>query len=582
MHTIKTKMIIIVTAVLVTLSVSLCGMSYYYINHLETEQASDTLNRTCVETSSKINKLLYRTEDAVNLIAYLAVNHIKEPARLYDNAYREDMSDSLKAIFMSAAERIDGSKAFYVYYNRDMIKDDGFYFVKNKVTHQFEERKLKEIEPDRLSEEKDREILDAWYDEPVEKGKSMWISPNYDDRMEQEIISYVVPLYSNGGLIAVAGIDILFSELTDLIDEAQVFKSGYGFLCGKDIKELYYNADPETEDKNSLELTLLNYDDMKRSEKTGTSIIPCRIKGKNCELAFSKLANGMYTGVIAPDKEIFAERKKAVDRSLLITTVVLILSFITVTIAARNMTVPLRNLIHAARMIQKGDYSVRVKKVANDEIGELTDTLNLASEIIEQSILSITEKAYRDELTRVKNPAAYDMKIKQLTSAILNDEAEFAVVMVDMNQLKRLNDTFGHAEGDIAIKAMCSVITRTYDRSPVFRIGGDEFVVILEKEDYEDREKLIEELRKYEKLRDMNQEEPWTEVALSAGMAVYDPRKDHTYQEVFSRADARMYEKKRSIEGIDENPEKEDGCGVEVDSYQNDTDETNQTDGAIL
>ena len=67
---------------------------------------------------------------------------------------------------------------------------------------------------------------------------------------------------------------------------------------------------------------------------------------------------------------------------------------------------------------------------------ELTDTLNLASEIIEQSILSITEKAYRDELTRVKNPAAYDMKIKQLTSAILNDEAEFAVVMVDMNQLE--------------------------------------------------------------------------------------------------------------------------------------------------
>ena len=55
--------------------------------------------------------------------------------------------------------------------------------------------------------------------------------------MEQEIISYVVPLYPNGGLIAVAGIDILFSELTDLIDEAQVLR-GYGFLCGKDIKEL--------------------------------------------------------------------------------------------------------------------------------------------------------------------------------------------------------------------------------------------------------------------------------------------------------------------------------------------------------
>jgi hypothetical protein len=43
-----------------------------------------------------------------------------------------------------------------------------------------------------------------------------------------------------------------------------------------------------------------------------------------------------------------------------------------------------------------------------------------------------------------------------------------------------------------------------------------------------------------------------------------------------------MYVKKRSIEGIDENPEEEDECGVEVDSYQNDTGDTNQTAGAIL
>ena len=79
------------------------------------------------------------------------------------------------------------------------------------------------------------------YDEPVEKGKSMWISPNYDDRMEQEIISYVVPLYSNGGLIAVAGIDILFSELTDLIDDLCLgYKlpgaggGGYLYMIAKD------------------------------------------------------------------------------------------------------------------------------------------------------------------------------------------------------------------------------------------------------------------------------------------------------------------------------------------------------------
>lgn len=157
-------------------------------------------------------------------------------------------------------------------------------------------------------------------------------------------------------------------------------------------------------------------------------------------------------------------------------------------------------------------------------------------------------QAYRDELTQVKNVAAYDYKIAQLDQIILSKKPlDFGVVMVDLNQLKLVNDRFGHEKGNIAIKSLCQAVCCIYKHSPVYRVGGDEFVVILEGEDYQNREALFEQVRAFEKKRDMEGESPWTQLSASLGMAVYEPRRDKIYQDVFNCADAKMYECKQRL-----------------------------------
>ena len=100
----------------------------------------------------------------------------------------------------------------------------------------------------------------------------------------------------------------------------------------------------------------------------------------------------------------------------------------------------------------------------------------------------------------------------------------------------------GHEAGDEYIKSACALICTQFYHSPVFRVGGDEFVVILKGCDYEKREELEGSFRK---TIDENQRNGL--VVVSSGMAVYQPENEETYNDVFKRADQLMYERKQAL-----------------------------------
>ena len=153
------------------------------------------------------------------------------------------------------------------------------------------------------------------------------------------------------------------------------------------------------------------------------------------------------------------------------------------------------------------------------------------------------EMARRDELTHVKNKTAYREREKELQKQIVEGSEPFGIVVCDINGLKMINDTEGHRAGDEYIKACCMLVCRTYQHSPVFRIGGDEFAVILRGEDFSHREKLLADLQKQAEENIRIGEGP----VLASGMAEYRPDDDRSVGDVFSRADNRMYENKTRL-----------------------------------
>ena len=149
------------------------------------------------------------------------------------------------------------------------------------------------------------------------------------------------------------------------------------------------------------------------------------------------------------------------------------------------------------------------------------------------------EIARRDELTHTKNKTAYREVEKDLQKQLEEGAEPFGIVVCDINNLKVINDTEGHKAGDDYIKASCRLICRVFKHSPVFRIGGDEFVVLLYGQELEKREKLLSSLTRYAEENNRIGEGP----VVAAGVSVCQPE-DRTVQDVFDRADSLMYENK--------------------------------------
>lgn len=162
----------------------------------------------------------------------------------------------------------------------------------------------------------------------------------------------------------------------------------------------------------------------------------------------------------------------------------------------------------------------------------------------EQVIDKISVEAFKDALTGIGNKNAYTRKEKELNRMIRNENLKFAVVMIDVNGLKKINDNHGHSQGDIYLKGCCHHICEVFKHSPVFRVGGDEFVAILYGEDYKDRDEKVEELRKIYAESYSNEEvSPWLRYSASIGIAVNDQPQDNV-ETVFKRADEAMYKEK--------------------------------------
>ena len=159
---------------------------------------------------------------------------------------------------------------------------------------------------------------------------------------------------------------------------------------------------------------------------------------------------------------------------------------------------------------------------------------------------NLSKRVFVDALTSARNKGGFDEHILRLQEKIDNKEPlEFAVVIADCDNLKNINDRYGHDKGDVYIKTASQLICGIFKRSPVFRIGGDEFAVVLQNEDYNNRKALTELFENKADEICASAENEWEQARVSIGMAEYDPQNDASVDDVIRRADKVMYERKR-------------------------------------
>ena len=195
---------------------------------------------------------------------------------------------------------------------------------------------------------------------------------------------------------------------------------------------------------------------------------------------------------------------------------------------------------------------IRLKAAKVEEDGKATLIVGLLDEDAQirqekeyaQNLSAAQRMATVDPLTGVKNKTAYMQWEEKINRAIQEGTQEpFAVVVCDVNGLKQVNDLYGHKEGDLCIQGCCSKICKIFSHSPVFRTGGDEFIVFLTGADYFRRNDLMNQAnalpRDHSKIR-MGK-------TISAGIAEYDRERHDSLLSVTEEADKAMYERKQHL-----------------------------------
>jgi len=217
---------------------------------------------------------------------------------------------------------------------------------------------------------------------------------------------------------------------------------------------------------------------------------------------------------------------------------------------ARGIARPVHDLAGIALRIAAGDYSTAPPVSRTDEIGDLANAFRNMQQDIASRESRIMDLAYRDGLTQLPNRALYNDRLDEALATAAALGAPVAVLLMDLDHFKDVNDSLGHPIGDLILCAVSSRLELVLKRptDTVARLGGDEFAILLPGDDAAKAERVAKALLHALDMP-MTPEGHVVDVRASIGIAVY-PEHGSERSTLLRHADAAMYAAKRRNLGI--------------------------------
>ncbi len=512
-RTIQFKFLITLISAMLAVTMFIGGLSIYEVDNFVQSQTEDYVNVTCEKNASQINDTFGDMEKSVHIMESYIYGLIESESDVRNADKQDEIIAKSDEMFIDVAKSTDDAVAFYLRFAPEISSStSGFFYTKEKGNTDFNRYQATDLS---IYDRTDTEHV-GWYWQPYEAGKPVWMMPYYNKNNDIYMISYVVPLYYNNQFFGVVGMDFDFNVLSETIHQMKIYQNGFAHL--------EYDGE------------VIHHDD---TQDIGESADYLRVS--------KELKNGMDLVLFASYKDI---RKIRYDIGLKIVYVVVMLAIIfsiIVVFVVRRIVHPLKKLTDASIKLSKGDYDVEI-------VHSNTYEIKLLSTAFENMTLHLKEHeklqhllAYRDSLTGLRNTNSYKAWVTDFDKEIGGKDLDFGVIIMDINYLKETNDRYGHDSGNKLIVAAAQIMSGIFKRSPVFRIGGDEFLIILQNRDLIEWETLMEKFDAECANETVAIEKMDIPVSIAKGFARYNPDKDSTFVDVFNRADDAMYENKRQI-----------------------------------
>lgn len=446
------------------------------------ENNQEILLHYCKENSETMNKRFSEIETLVNTLSDYYVGQLDSPENLKDDTFLASYTEETGRIAYSIVQNNKSIVATYFRLNPEITNPSAGFFISRTVRSSTPVF----MEPTDLSKYDSSDVQNVgWYHIPVEKGGPVWLEPYENPNNGIYMVSYAKPLYIGETLIGILGIDLDYDAISDEVGSISLYESGYAILMDESGKILYSGNHNPVIPADTVDRMISEKEDY---------VYSSYIQRQQLYFTTShKLSNGEYLVLIVPEREIYNTRNQ------MIFTIILIAITVS-TMVILVLTGMINHIMNATRI---------------------------------------------DKLTGAKNRNAYLEKIDNIENAIHSKKYfSFAVLVFDINGLKAANDTLGHAEGDKLIINSYKTIKSKFPGVDVYRIGGDEFVIFIEKRTAAIAEKLVADFRNTMTRKGLNYRKSSDEAIVSCGYALYNPETDASYEDTFNRADREMYEDK--------------------------------------
>lgn len=293
--------------------------------------------------------------------------------------YADTYTETVQQAVLDFANHANGAVTVYLRYNPNYSNPTSGVFAQRQSV----DSELQCLTPTDFSmyDESDVEHV-GWYYLPVQAKEAIWMSPYMNENINIYMISYVVPLFAEDGTsIGIVGMDIDFSQITDLVDETKVYQSGYAFLTDASAAVMYHkNADEGTK-LSDLDSSLSKSADFIGDDGNQGKTMDYSYKNVNKKFAFYNLDNGMKLVLTAPVSEIYAEAYGLAKLIIIAMIVAFVLSAVIDVIIGTGMTRPIRQLTAVIEQTAKLDFRPTKEggklRKQKDEIGNMATKIHI-------------------------------------------------------------------------------------------------------------------------------------------------------------------------------------------------------------
>ncbi|MAI08396.1 MAG: GGDEF domain-containing protein [Magnetococcales bacterium] len=199
---------------------------------------------------------------------------------------------------------------------------------------------------------------------------------------------------------------------------------------------------------------------------------------------------------------------------------------------------------HRANLKNALGRDVGISVATHDYLTNVTSLLKGVAMIEESKMSSFASTASKDGLTGLYDQATFKHRLKEEMERQIRYGNPFTLVMFDLDHFKKINDTFGHAEGDIVLKKVADILlAQARKMDTAARYGGEEFAVILPEVEETSAFIFAERLRQAVEENFKHGEFP---VTISVGLASCQPGVEETPDNLIRKADAQLYKSKEN------------------------------------